>query len=216
VTPATTILIATKNRGKLREVRNILAGLPVAFATLDQFPDLPEPAEDADTFEGNAERKGLHYARLTGLWTLADDSGLEVDALGGAPGVYSARYAGRQGDDAANNARLIRELSKVPDEKRRARFRCAVVLASPEGVLATGCGTFEGVVVDDARGSNGFGYDPHFFVPELGMTAAELRPEQKNHISHRAGALTAIRPFIERLLAHSQSQVRRDREDAGF
>ena len=201
MTPGTTILIATKNRGKLREVQNILAGLPVVLATLDQFPDLPEPVEDAETFEGNAERKALHYARLTGLWTLADDSGLEVDALGGAPGVYSARYAGRQGDDAANNAKLIRELSKVPDVKRTARFRCAVVVASPEGVLATGCGTFEGVLVDDARGSNGFGYDPHFFVPELGMTAAELRPEHKNHISHRARALTAIRPFIERLLA---------------
>ena len=216
MTAPKTILIATKNRGKLREVRNILAGLPVIFATLDQFPDLPEPVEDADTFEGNAEQKALHYARLTGLWTLADDSGLEVDALGGAPGVYSARYAGRQGDDAANNAKLIRELSKVPDEKRTARFRCAVVLASPEGVLATGCGTFEGVVADDARGSNGFGYDPHFFVPELGMTAAELRPEQKNHMSHRARALTAIQPFIERLLAHSQSQVRPDRRDAAF
>ncbi len=201
MTTPTTILIATKNRGKLREVLNILAGLPVAFANLDQFPDLPEPVEDADTFEGNAERKALHYARLTGLWTLADDSGLEVDALGGAPGVYSARYAGRQGDDTANNAKLIRELLKVPAEKRTARFRCAVVLASPEEVLATGCGTFEGVVEDDARGSNGFGYDPHFFVPKLGMTAAELPPEQKNRVSHRARALAAIRPRIDRLLA---------------
>jgi XTP/dITP diphosphohydrolase len=214
VTTSTTILIATKNHGKLREVRSILAGLPLAFATLDQFPDLPEPVEDADTFEGNAERKALHYARLTGLWTLADDSGLEVDALGGAPGVYSARYAGRQGDDAANNAKLIRELSKVPDEKRTARFRCAVVLASPAGVLATGCGTFEGEIVDQPKGNNGFGYDPHFFVPKLGMTAAELPPEQKNRVSHRARALGAIRPFIERLLAHSQSQVRADRNDA--
>jgi len=199
VTPPATILFATKNRGKIREVQEILAGLPVVLATLDQFPDLPDAVEDADTFAGNAERKAMHYARLTGLWTLADDSGLEVDTLGGAPGVYSARYAGRQGDDSANNAKLIAQLASVPLEQRTARFRCAVPLAGPEGILAVASGTFEGLIVDDPRGSNGFGYDPHFFVPELEMTAAQLSPKQKNRISHRAQALTAIRPNIQRL-----------------
>ena len=206
-----TILIATKNRGKLREVQDILAGLPVVWATLDQIPDLPDAVEDADTFAGNAERKAMHYARLTGLWTLADDSGLEVDALGGAPGVYSARYAGRQGDDAANNKQLIAQLAGVPPEQRTARFRCAVALAGPEGILATACGTFEGLIVDDPRGTNGFGYDPHFFVPELGMTAAQLPPEQKNRISHRAQALAAILPDIQRLLGTETGSHRRDR-----
>jgi XTP/dITP diphosphohydrolase len=211
VTPPTTILIATKNRGKLREVQDILAGLPVVLTTLDQFPDLPDAVEDADSFEGNAERKAMHYARLTGLWTLADDSGLEVDKLGGAPGVYSARYAGRQGDDAANNDKLIAQLAGVPPKQRTARFRCAVALAGPEGILATACGTFEGLIVDDPRGSNGFGYDPHFFVPELGMTAAQLPPERKNRISHRAQALAAILPDIQRLLGTETGSHRRDR-----
>jgi len=205
VTTPATILLATKNRGKLREVQSILAGLPVAWATLDQFPDLPNAVEDADTFAGNAERKALHYARLTGLWTLADDSGLEVDALNGSPGVYSARYAGRPGDDAANNKKLIAELAGVPQEQRTARFRCAIVLAGPDGILATACGTFEGLIVDDPRGSNGFGYDPHFFVPKLGMTAAQLPPEQKNRISHRAKALSAILPIIKRLIGRNNS-----------
>lgn len=199
MTHPATILIATNNRGKLREVQEILAGLPVVLTTLDQFPDLPDAVEDADTFEGNAERKAIHYVRLTGLWTLADDSGLEVDALGGAPGVYSARYAGRQGDDAANNAKLIAKLADVPAGQRTARFKCAIALAGPEGTLATSHGTFEGLIVDDPRGSNGFGYDPHFFLPAFGMTAAQLPPEQKNQISHRAQALTAILPHIRRL-----------------
>ena len=202
MTPPATILIATRNRGKLREVQDILAGLPVILATLDQFPDLPDAVEDADTFAGNSERKAMHYTRLTGLWTLADDSGLEVDALGGAPGVYSARYSGRQGDDAANNEKLIAQLAGVPPEQRTARFRCTVALAGPEGILAAASGTFEGIIVDDPRGANGFGYDPHFLVPELGMTAAQLPPEQKNRISHRAKALTAIRPDIQRLLGN--------------
>lgn len=206
-TPAT-ILIATKNRGKLREVQELLAGLPVILATLEQFPDLPDAIEDADTFKGNAERKAIHYACLTGLLTLADDSGLEVDALGGAPGVYSARYAGRQGDDAANNAKLIAQLAGVPAEQRTARFKCAIVLAGPEGILARASGTFEGLIVDEPRGANGFGYDPHFFVPELRMTVAQLPAEHKNQISHRGRALAAIRPYLSQLLAGSLNQAR--------
>lgn len=197
----TTILIATTNPGKLREVREILSGLPVKLATLADHPGLPEAVEDADTFEGNAERKALHYARLTGCWTLADDSGLAVDALNGAPGVHSARYAGPEADDAANNVKLMTELSQVPPEKRTARFCCAVALASPSAVLAEAFEMVEGVIIDKPRGSNGFGYDPHFYVPQYNMTTAEMAPEQKNRISHRGKAFRAMRPHVERLLA---------------
>ena len=194
------ILIATTNQGKLREVRAMLGGVPVRITTLTDYPSLPKPIEDASTFEGNASLKALHYAKLAGCLSLADDSGLEVDALGGAPGVHSARYAGPACDDAANNAKLIRELAGVPASRRAARFRCAVALASPREVLATATGVVNGVIVDVARGANGFGYDPHFFVPEHGMTTAQMPPEQKNRISHRGQALRAIRPAIERLV----------------
>ncbi len=199
VTPRS-ILIATTNQGKLREARQILAGLPVELTALDAYPDAPEAVEDADTFEGNAEKKAVHYAALCGGWTLADDSGLVVDALGGEPGVYSARYAGLDADDAANNAKLIAALASVEAEKRTARFCCAVALASPDGVLASVFGTVEGLIVDEPRGDNGFGYDPHFFVPEKGMTTAQMQPELKNRISHRGQAFRAIRSKIELLL----------------
>lgn len=207
----TAILIATTNQGKLREFYTMLAGLPVELTALRDYPGLPEPLEDADTFEGNARLKALHYARATGSWTLADDSGLQVDALGGEPGVRSARYAARgdeigpgRCDDAANNARLIEKLAGVPPEKRTARFRCAIALASPDRVLETATGVVEGVIIDDPRGANGFGYDPHFFVPELKMTTAEMPLAQKNRISHRGRALRAIRPAIERLLTAAE------------
>lgn len=196
------ILIATTNPGKLREAKGILAGLPLRITTLNEHPSLPEPIEDAETFEGNAKLKALHYVRLTACWTLADDSGLEVDVLGGEPGVHSARYAGPAHDDAANNARLIQKLAGVPPQDRTARFRCVVALARPGGseVLATASGVVEGLIIDEPRGANGFGYDPHFLVPEYGVTTAEMAPEQKNRISHRGQALRAIRPAIERLL----------------
>ncbi len=178
----------------------MLASLDVTIETLDDYPAIPQAVEDAESFEGNARRKALHYARLTGRLTLADDSGLEVDALGGEPGVHSARYAGPMCEDAANNARLLEELAGVPDEQRSARFCCVMALARREDVLATASGSVEGLIIDEARGENGFGYDPHFFVPEFGMTTAEMPPEQKNRISHRGKALAAIRPAIERML----------------
>ena len=199
-----TVLIATANQGKLGEVMAILAGLPVHLTTLEDYPDLPVPVEDAETFEGNAQRKALHYAALTGCWALADDSGLEVDILGGEPGVHSARYAGPSCDASANNARLIQELSGTSPGQRVARFRCVIALANPDEVLAVASGALEGVIVDQARGTGGFGYDPHFFVPEYGMTTAEMSPGQKNRISHRGQALRAVRPAIERLLAGSK------------
>ena len=196
----TAILFATTNAGKLREVRAILAGLAVRLESLTDHPSIPAAVEDADTFEGNARLKAIHYSRLTNRWTLTDDSGLEVDALGGRPGVHSSRYAGPEGDAAANNAKLVRELDGVPAEKRTARFRCVVVLANGSEVLATASGKWEGLIVDDPRGANGFGYDPHFFVPHYGITSAEMTPEQKNRLSHRGQAFTAIRAEIERIL----------------
>ena len=194
------ILVATRNPGKQREVTAVLGALGVEFVTLERFGDLAEAVEDGETFAANAAAKARHYSRLTGMWTLADDSGLEVDALGGAPGVRSARYAGPQRSDAANNARLIVELRDVPDERRTARFRCAVAVASGERLLAEASGTIEGRIIDEPRGSNGFGYDPHFLIPELGRTSAELPPEHKNRISHRGRALAALAPELTRLL----------------
>ncbi len=186
------LLIATSNPGKLREIEAVFAGLPLHFENLRQYPDLPAAVEDADTFMANAEKKALHYAQRTGLPALADDSGLEVDCLGSRPGVHSARFAGRHGDDKANNAKLIELLRDVPLEERRARFRCAIVVADHGAVLARAEGAIEGLIIDEPRGENGFGYDPHFLVPDLGRTTAELAPEHKNRISHRGQALRLI------------------------
>lgn len=186
-----TILIATSNPGKLREIQQISSDLPYHWRSLADFGPLPEAVEDADTFEGNAIKKALHYAKLTGLLTLADDSGLEVDALDKAPGVHSARYAG-DGGDGANNAKLIARLRDVPTARRTARFVCVMVLANPGRVLFTARGSIDGLIIDEPRGENGFGYDPHFLVPNLHKTTAELTPQKKNEISHRGVALRAL------------------------
>ncbi len=195
------LLIATSNPGKLREIEAVLAGLPLHFENLRQYPDLPAAVEDADTFMANAEKKALHYAERTGLPALADDSGLEVDCLGGRPGVHSARFAGHHGDDQANNAKLIELLRDVPLDERRARFRCAIVVADGGAVLARAEGAVEGLIIDDPRGENGFGYDPHFLVPDLGKTTAELTPEHKNRISHRGQALRSILDALGHIFA---------------
>lgn len=197
--PPANLLIATTNRGKLREVREILADTSIAVLDLSAFPGTPEAVEDGDTFEANALIKANHYARHTGCWTLADDSGLCVDALAGAPGVHSARYAGPLADDMANNRKLIAALEDVPRDRRTARFVCAMTLVKPahandDGgtVVATSRGEVEGFIVDTPRGDNGFGYDPHFYIPEVRKTAAELPPKEKNAISHRGKALRGI------------------------
>ena len=195
------LLIATSNRGKLREVKALLAGNPIELASLDDFPGLTEAVEDGATFEENAARKALHYHRLTGLTTLADDSGLEVDALGGAPGVHSARFAGLHGGDAANNAKLVALLRDVPPAQRTARFHCTMALAHGGSVVATAHGIVEGVIIDDPVGDQGFGYDPHFLLPQRGLTKAQLPLEEKNRISHRGQALRAILPAIHEHLA---------------
>ncbi len=193
------LLIATSNRGKLREVRAILTDIPIELCTLDEFPAITEAVEDGSTFEENAKKKAMHYHRLTGVTTLADDSGLEVDALDGAPGVHSARFAGKQGDDAANNARLVALLSGIPLERRTARFRCVMALANEGRIVDIAHGCVEGLIIDDPAGDQGFGYDPHFFLPDLAQTKAELPLEIKNRLSHRGQALRAILPAIRRI-----------------
>ena len=178
----------------------MLAGKNLDLLTLDDFPGVAEAVEDGATFEENACKKALHYHELTGMATLADDSGLEVDALGGQPGIHSARFAGRQGDDAANNSKLVDMLRGVPTERRTGRFQCVVALACEGEVAAVAKGTVEGLILDEPRGEMGFGYDPLFFLPDLGMTKAQLPLDKKNQLSHRGQAVRNIVPAISKLL----------------
>jgi XTP/dITP diphosphohydrolase len=191
------LVFATRNRGKLVELRELLPGIEVR--SLDDV-HVPEVIEDADTFVGNASKKAREVSAATGLPALADDSGLEVDALGGAPGVYSARYAGEPHDDAKNNAKLLAALAGVPADRRTARFRSVLALADVTGALAgqviTADGSCEGMILDAPRGTGGFGYDPLFYSPELGMTFAEAGVGSKNDLSHRARAMHAIKPRL--------------------
>lgn len=181
------ILIATRNRHKLGEIRAILDTPGIEWLDLSGFPDAPPVVEDLPTFEGNAVKKAAETAAFTGLWTLADDSGLEVAALGGAPGVLSARYAGEPCSDAANNRKLLAALDGGAD--RTARFRCVVALAHPRGDCRWVEGRCDGRIVDTPRGAGGFGYDPLFVPDGFDRTYAELDPAVKNAISHRARAL---------------------------
>jgi XTP/dITP diphosphohydrolase len=198
--PNRDILIATGNQGKLREIQAVMNDLPVTFKTLDQFPNLPDAVENGLSFAENAIIKAVHFSRLTGLWTLADDSGLEVDALNGRPGIHSARFAGPNRDDQANNNKLIRQLSRIRPEQRTARFQCQVVIADGDNILTEAAGTLNGLIVDVPQGTNGFGYDPHFLVPSLRKTTAQLTPELKNTISHRGLALANLKPLLRNLL----------------
>jgi len=195
-----TLVIATRNRKKFEEMVAILRGVKAELKALDDFGALAPVAETGDTFEANAQAKALGYARATGQWALADDSGLEVDALGGRPGILSSRWGGQEGNDALNNATLLNALAGHPKETWTARYRCVVALATPQRVLATTEGTCEGRLTDRPAGSNGFGYDPYFRLPEFGKTMAELPPQVKNRLSHRARALEAMRARLEKLL----------------
>lgn len=190
------ILLATRNPGKIREIREIAADHAIVWHALDEYADLPDAPETGQTFAENARQKALYYASATEFDTLADDSGLEVDCLGGAPGIRSARFAGPACDDAANNSKLIEALSGVPRERRSARFRCAMAWVHDGAVALETEDTIEGVIVDDPRGANGFGYDPHFFVPALDRTLAEAAPQQKNALSHRGKALRTMLALI--------------------
>lgn len=194
------LVVATRNRHKLQEIRAILAGLPLELRSLDDYPPYPEAPEAAPDFVGNARIKAEACARATGEWSLGDDSGLEVDALGGRPGVLSARYAGVPGDAARNNAKLLDDLAGVPEERRGARFVCVVVVATPQGASWMVRGSCEGRILDAPRGSGGFGYDPLFLVPQYGATFAELVPDVKNRASHRACALARLREILPDLL----------------
>ena len=190
-----TLLLASHNAGKLREFEAMLKGFDIEFESLAAHPDVGEVEETGKTFEENARHKAREYAQRTGRWTLAEDSGLLVDALAGAPGVHSARYAGVHGDDAANNAHLIRELQGIED--RSARYMCSIVLARPDGeVVFAVQGVCEGRIVDEPRGSGGFGYDPHFVPAGESRTNAELPPGEKNAISHRGQALRTLLPLM--------------------
>ncbi len=194
-----TLVVATGNLGKLKEIREIL-GPDVALLTLQDFPGLPEIVEDGDTFKANAIRKARTVATLTGRPALGDDSGLEVDALDGAPGVYSARFAGEAATDAENNALLLARLQDVSETERTARFRCVVAVAAPDGTAHISGGSCEGRILTAPRGDGGFGYDPLFLVPELDRSFAELPPSKKNRISHRGRALRNAHPLIQRVL----------------
>lgn len=198
------LVVATRNKGKLKEIRAILADLPVEVFSLMDYPEIPPAVEDGETFEANAAKKALHVAASTGCLTLADDSGIEVDALGGAPGVQSARFAGPDATDAANNEKLLRLMAEMPEEKRTARFRCVMAVATPEGRVEVAEGACEGQLSQREMGDKGFGYDPLFFVPEYGMTFGELPEGIKNAISHRGRALTAVRGVLETLLKEAE------------
>lgn len=192
------LLFATSNAGKLKELRG-LVGDAVEVVSLKDLPPLPEPVEDAPTFEGNAAKKAREYAQATGLAALADDSGLCVDALDGRPGVLSARYA--EGDDRARYEKLLRELADVPEAGRTASFQCALCLVTPSGEVRTEVGRCEGRILTAPRGTQGFGYDPVFFLPTLGKTMAELTSEEKARVSHRGEAFRRMRPWLAALQA---------------
>ena len=195
------LLIATTNAGKLAEIRPTLAAFPLEIVSLGELAEPPRVIEDGRSFEENALKKARAFAAFSRLPTLADDSGLEVDALNGAPGIYSARYAGADADDERNNRKLLSELDGLDAQKRRARFVCALALCIPEGAgewIIRGC--CEGSIAAAPRGSEGFGYDPLFFYPPMNKTFGEISREQKAVISHRGKALTKLAALLPSIL----------------
>ena len=190
------IVLATHNQGKIREFQEAFAELGWEAVPISKVADLPDPEETGATFEENALQKARAYAAAIGEPVLSDDSGIIADALGDRPGIYSARYAGVHGDDEANNQKLIRDLAPYHGEERKGRYVCVVALVWPDGRAVTAEGTCEGIIRDFYAGTGGFGYDPLFYLPELGKTMAEITLEEKNGISHRGRALRAL---IEKL-----------------
>jgi XTP/dITP diphosphohydrolase len=194
------LVVGTRNPKKREEILEILGDVDVELRDLTAYPDAPEVVEDADSFEGNARKKAVELARHLKQWVLGEDSGLVVPALNGRPGVYSARYAGKQGDDAANNQRLLAELAPLPDDRRAAYYVCTAALADPQGnVRAVVEGRCHGVIIRDKRGSGGFGYDPLFLIPEYHRTFGELSARVKHALSHRGRALAQLRHAIRQL-----------------
>ncbi len=197
------IVLATNNRDKVAEIKRIFNLPGVQLLTLEDFPGAPHPLEDGNTLEENALKKAKEMAEFTGLPTIADDTGLEVDALGGKPGVCSSRFAGERATYAQNVARLLEEMAEVPDDKRNACFRCVAVYYSPSLQIIEE-GRIEGIILRERRGNGGFGYDPVFYVPEEGKTFAELDIAEKNAISHRGQAFRRLaQALTTQILAHN-------------
>jgi XTP/dITP diphosphohydrolase len=192
------IVLATRNQNKVKEFQEILKDFPVELKSLSDFGPLPEVIEDGETFDDNAYKKAHHTARILGLPAIADDSGLEVDALDGAPGVYSARYAGEDSTDSKNCAKLLQEMENV--STRTARFKCVISIAVPSGPALTYESSCEGTILREKRGESGFGYDPLFFFEEFNKTFAELTMEEKNKVSHRGKALAELKSEIPQIM----------------
>lgn len=191
------LVVATKNRGKLLEIAELLHDQDIMLYSLADFPGMPDVVEDGSTFEENAVKKARAASEWAKLPAIADDSGLEVDALDGAPGVHSSRYAGSEATDADRIDKLLAALADVPMEQRTARFRCVIAFVDPSGDVHVTEGSCEGLITFESRGLGGFGYDPVFMVREYGKTFAELRSEIKNRISHRAVALQKMRELLQ-------------------
>ena len=190
-------MIATRNKGKIREIREVLNGLGLRIYALSDFPDVPEIKEDGKSFTENALKKARFYSKYFGMLAIADDSGLEVDSLKGLPGIYSARYAGEEASSQANNQKLLSALEGVPVSKRGAKFKCLLAMVSPDGKEAIAEGSCKGSIGFKEKGKRGFGYDPLFILPKNGKTMAELSLEEKNKISHRGKALRKLRKLMK-------------------
>ncbi len=194
------LLVASGNAKKLKELKDLLKDLPVALVSLKDFPNAIEVEEDGISFQENAQKKALGFAKQTGCLTLADDSGLSIDYLKGEPGIYSARFAGPEKDDLKNCQKVLQLLKGVPPEKRSAAFKCAVALATPEKVVSTVEESVSGFIADKMTGGGGFGYDPLFFYPEFGKTFAEIPSDQKHSVSHRGKALKRMKEVLREYL----------------
>lgn len=193
------IVLATKNNHKIREIEALFDDMAIQFLSLKDFPNVPDIVEDADTFEGNALKKARAAAEWTKEVAMADDSGLQVDALNGEPGVYSSRYAGENAADKENNKKLLNEIKGIPFEKRGARYKCIIAVVFPSGEEKMAEGECKGFIAFEPKGKNGFGYDPIFYLPEYNKTMAELSPEEKNKISHRAKAICNIKKIFKKM-----------------
>lgn len=194
------LVVASRNQKKIGEIADLLRPYGIAVVGIGQFPDVPEVVEDGETFAANAAKKASETARRIGQWVLGEDSGLEVAALEGAPGIYSARFSGPKATDESNNAKLIELLQGVPDERRDARYVCHVSVSDPQGEIRLDVeATCRGRMTTDARGTNGFGYDPYFLIPEYHRTFGELSPAVKRRLSHRGRAFERLLPRLVRL-----------------
>jgi XTP/dITP diphosphohydrolase len=191
------LVVATRNAGKIRELELLLQGAVEKILPIGSYPGIPDVAEDGATFAENAVKKARFATQATGLPALADDSGLAVDALGGRPGVYSARFAGEGAGDFANNLKLLAEMTGIPQQERTAAFHCVLAFCLPDGACRTFEGSLPGIILEERQGDGGFGYDPLFLVPEYGQTLAQLSLEIKNGISHRGRALEEFRRYLE-------------------